>query len=92
MKIILVFFLVLCSSVVVGQQVVATTGGTLRVGKENLSGLLYLLYDLSGRLLTKKVIENIDTTVPFQSLQSGSYLLEVLDGKLGLMTFKIIKQ
>ena len=92
MKIILVFFLVLCSSVVVGQQVVATTGGTLRVGKESLSGLLYLLYDLSGRLLTKKVIENIDTTVPFQSLQSGSYLLEVLDGKLGLMTFKIIKQ
>ena len=64
---------------------------TLRVGKENPSGLLYLLYDLSGRLLSKKVIENSDTTVPFQALQTGSYLLEVMDGKLGLKTFKIIK-
>ena len=64
---------------------------TLRVAKENPSGLLYLLYDLNGRLLSKKVIENSDTTVPFQSLQTGTYLLEVMDGKLGLKTFKIIK-
>ncbi len=64
---------------------------TLRVGKESMSGLLYLLYDLNGRLLSKKVIENSDTTVPFQSLQTGTYLLEVMDGKLGLKTFKIIK-
>jgi len=65
---------------------------TLRVEKESFTGLLYLLYDLSGRLLAKKEIENSDTTIPFQSMQAGSYLLEVLDGKLGLKTFKIIKQ
>jgi len=152
---ILLLFLILCSSVLVGQQVVATAGGTLsnasgsisytigegvaqtfskgekvltqgfqqtlllvsdekvlrelnfsiivfpnptnevvtlRVEKESFTGLLYLLYDLSGRLLAKKEIENSDTTIPFQSMQAGSYLLEVLDGKLGLKTFKIIKQ
>lgn len=64
----------------------------LKVGKEDLSGLQYLLFDISGKLISKKNIESNDTSVPFQYLPVGSYILQVLDGKMELKTFKIIKR
>ena len=64
----------------------------LRVGKENLSGLQYLLFDISGKLISQKNLESHESTVPVQFLPVGSYVLQVLDGKQELKTFKIIKQ
>ena len=64
----------------------------LRVGKEELSGLQYQLFDINGKLISKKNLESNDTSVPFQYLPVGSYILQVLDGKLELKTFKIIKR
>lgn len=63
----------------------------LGIGKEDLSGLQYLLFDFSGKLMNQKVIESNETSVPFRHLSAGPYILKVLDGKQELKTFKIIK-
>lgn len=64
----------------------------IKIGKENLSGMHYLLFDLGGRLMSQKNLESSETSVPVQYLRSGIYLLKVQDGSKELKTFKIIKQ
>lgn len=64
----------------------------IRVGRENVSGFQYRLFDFSGRLIAQKNLESQETTVPVQYLPVGSYVLQVLDGKQELKSFKIIKR
>lgn len=64
----------------------------LRIEKETLQGLHFLLFDMSGKLLSKRAIERSETTVPVQQLSVGFYLLKVQEGTKELKTFKIIKQ
>lgn len=64
----------------------------IKVDKENLVGLQYLLFDISGQLLAKRALESNETTVQFKQFTNGFYLLKVQDGSYELKTFKIIKQ
>lgn len=64
----------------------------LLVGKENVLGFLYQLFDMNGKLLAQKELKSNKTNVPFQHLSSGFYVLKVKDGAQELKSFKIIKQ
>ena len=63
----------------------------LRIDKQNLNGLKYLLFDLNGRVIDQKSIIANQTQIPFQFLIPSTYLLKVIDEKQELKVFKIIK-
>lgn len=64
----------------------------LLVGKEDVLGFKYQLFDMNGKLISQKELKGNETNVPFQHLSSGFYLLKVKDGSQELKSFKIIKQ
>lgn len=64
---------------------------TLKLTKEDLTGLQYLLFDISGRLLSQKNLEMNETTINVNQLNNGLYLIKVQDGMKELKTFKIVK-
>ena len=64
----------------------------LKLTKENVMGLQYILFDVNGKLLSKKNLEEKETNVPVEALAPGLYLLKVKEGNKELKTFKIIKQ
>ncbi len=53
---------------------------------------VYLLFDLSGRLIEQKNIESTDTRIDMSSYSGGSYILKLSIAKHPLQTFKIIKR
>jgi hypothetical protein len=65
---------------------------TLKLGKEDVTGLQYLLFDINGKLLSQKNLESNQTSVPVNQLAQGFYILKVQAGLKELKTFKIIKQ
>jgi hypothetical protein len=64
---------------------------TLKLNKEDMTGLKYLLFDMNGRLLSQKNLESNETTINVKLLNNGLYLLKVQDGKKELKSFKIVK-
>lgn len=65
---------------------------TLKLTKEDVSGLQYLIFDINGKLISQKNLESNETNVPFNQLARGFYILKVKEGMRELKTFKIIKQ
>jgi len=65
---------------------------TVKVDKEDISGIQYLLFDMHGKLITQKNLEGNETTVYVNQLATGFYFLKVQSGAKELRTFKIIKQ
>ena len=63
----------------------------LKINKEKLMHLKYLLYDFNGRLLAQKDIVSNETKIPFQFLIPSTYLLKIIDKQVEVKTFKIIK-
>jgi len=63
----------------------------LKVGNEELSTLSVQLFDLNGRLLLSKKVENNETTIPMQGLLPSTYFLKVNDNQKEIRTYKIIK-
>ena len=62
----------------------------LKIENDNKT-LWFVLYDLTGKIITvQKIYDNL-TQVPMQNLAAGSYLLKVNDAEKELKTFKIIK-
>ena len=64
----------------------------IQVGKEEVNGLKYKLFDLNGKLLKSDKLDASETQVPFMEFRNGIYLLRISDGLRELKTFKIIKQ
>lgn len=64
---------------------------TLKLNKEDMTGLQYLLFDMNGRLLSQKNLETNETTINVKQLSNGLYLIKVQDGRKELKTFKIVK-
>jgi hypothetical protein len=62
----------------------------LRIGKENIKGMQYLLYDLNGKLIDKHKLLNQETDISFEHLAPASYILKILDKKTELKSFQII--
>jgi hypothetical protein len=65
---------------------------TIKVGKNNITGLQFLMFDLKGSLLLQKDIESSETVVSVELLQTGIYIMRINEGLKELKSFKIIKQ
>ena len=63
----------------------------IRIDKKDVTGLQYLLFDMTGKLISGSNLEGAETNVPFDKVQSGTYLIKVQAGTKELKTFKIIK-
>jgi hypothetical protein len=55
------------------------------------TSLEYDLYDAKGKLVKRNSIMGLKTIVPIQELSSGTYILEISDGKQPTTTLKFIK-
>jgi hypothetical protein len=64
---------------------------TLNIGNYNNEKLTYQLYDMQGKLLDSKQLDNNSTTIGTQDLPASTYLLNVLDNNSLIKTFRIIK-
>ena len=53
---------------------------------------VYLLFDLSGRLMEQKNIESNDAKIDMTRYAGGSYILKLNNGRQPLQSFKIIKR
>ncbi len=65
---------------------------TLKLTKENVSGLQYLIFDINGKLISQKNLESNETNVSVGQLAEGFYIIKVQAGTKELKTFKIIKE
>lgn len=63
----------------------------LRVENYSTENLTYLLYDVNGKSIENKKMENRESTIPMESLATGTYFLKVTEGNKDIKTFKIIK-
>jgi hypothetical protein len=63
---------------------------TLKLTKEDVSGLQYILFDINGKLLLQKNLETNQTVINVHQLSKGFYILKVQEGLKELITFKII--
>tara|TARA_B110000305_G_C19144832_1_gene495266 strand:+ start:91 stop:570 length:480 start_codon:yes stop_codon:yes gene_type:complete len=64
---------------------------TLNIGNYNHENLTYKLYDLHGKLLDRKQLDNSSTKIEIQDLPVSTYLLNVLDNNSLIKTFRIVK-
>jgi hypothetical protein len=55
------------------------------------SSLSYLMYDSSGRLLERSLLEGQETLIPMSDRFSGVYIVKVIRSEMEVKTFKIIK-
>lgn len=63
----------------------------LKVENQDLSGLSFEVYDVTGKLLLSQKISNTLTSVPMQTLASATYYLKVLNKQKAVKTFTLIK-
>ena len=64
---------------------------TLKLIKETVMGLEYLLFDINGKLLSQKNLENTETVIPLSRFAQGYYILKVQERENEIKSFKIIK-
>ena len=64
---------------------------TLNIGNYNNEKLTYQLYDMQGKLLDSKQVISSRTIIGVQDLPVSTYLLNVLDNKSLIKTFRIVK-
>lgn len=64
---------------------------TLNIGNSELSTLNFQLFDISGKLIESKRVENTTEIIRMGNLPSGTYFLNVINNNKELKIFKIIK-
>lgn len=64
----------------------------LSLRNSDLTDLSYVLYDLSGRTLSRTLVQGAETEIAMRNLPSGAYILKVNKNNAELKTFKIIKK
>lgn len=64
----------------------------LSLRNSDLTDLSYVLYDLSGRTLSRALVQGAETEIAMRYLPSGAYILKVNKNNAELKTFKIIKK
>ncbi len=64
----------------------------LNIEESELNDFSFQLFDVKGQLLSKKIIKNKNTNIPFDKLSNGIYLLKISKNATQLKTFKIIKK
>jgi hypothetical protein len=63
----------------------------LTIENENLKEFSYQLYNMDGKLLENKMITSNVTNITISNFLSATYFLKVIEGKLVVKAFKIIK-
>lgn len=63
----------------------------LRIGKESVTGMQYMLYDMNGNLLMKNRLEGTVTEIPFGDFSPAEYILKVSNQDKELKSFRIVK-
>ena len=63
----------------------------LTVKSEKLKGLSYQLFDINGKLIESRKIENNETRIVMSNLVPATYFLKVTEGNKEVKTFKINK-
>jgi len=59
---------------------------------ESVKNLRYMLFDLNGKLLAEQKVTNSETTLSFNNLQTGTYLVKLIRNDQEVQVFKIVKQ
>lgn len=59
---------------------------------DQLDGISYELYDISGNILEKSLIVCDKTEISFETLPASTYFIKVIKNKEMQMTYKIVKQ
>ena len=63
----------------------------LKIVREDLGELQYLVFDLNGIMLIQKKVEAMETTIDLKQLPKGMYVIKIREGLTELKSFKIIK-
>ena len=64
----------------------------LSVSDNKVKDLRYALYDMNGKVISFKQLENAEMLIPFSDVSPASYILKVFSGQQEVKSFKIIKQ
>jgi hypothetical protein len=63
----------------------------LKIDKESIVGIQYMLYDMKGNLLLQNRLEGNETEIHFSELASAEYILRVFYNSKEVKSFKIVK-
>lgn len=64
---------------------------TLTVDNSELSDLNFQLFDIAGKLIETRKIENVSEVITMKNLPASTYFLEINNNDRKIKTFKIIK-
>jgi len=59
---------------------------------DRLTGLMYYMYDINGKLLLLKRLEGNETIIFMRHFKPSTYILKVTEGNKEIKTFRIIKK
>jgi hypothetical protein len=65
---------------------------TLKVENYDTENLSYVLYDMYGIVFQNKKVRGNETQIQLENILPGTYFLKVVDNKMGIKTFRIIKK
>ena len=60
-------------------------------GFETPESLIFMLFDMNGRLVAQDNLSGFDTQIDFQKLEPAMYFLRIFEGKKELTLFKVVK-
>ena len=69
-----------------------TTNLNLKIINYAIENLDYLLFNISGRMISQQKITSEETTISMENLSEGNYIMQVSANGKTLKTFKIIKK
>jgi Secretion system C-terminal sorting domain len=64
---------------------------TLKIADFSSENLSYQLFDVTGKQIANEKIINSETSISLENLNTAIYLLNIIDNKTTIKTFKIIK-
>jgi hypothetical protein len=63
----------------------------LKIVREDLGDLQYVVFDINGIIIIQKKVEAMETTIDLKQLSKGIYIIRIREGLTELKSFKIIK-
>jgi len=69
----------------------ATDFLTLRIQRDRIENLSYLLLEMNGKIIESRDIDKIETVISLQGYLPVTYILKVFDSTKEIKTFKIVK-
>ena len=63
----------------------------LKVSNLSAATMMYVVYDMNGKLVKQEKLSGAETTISLSELSKATYILKVLDNNKEIKTFKIVK-